>query len=220
MKTSDSIVNISKALAEAQKKISHASKDSKNPHFRSDYASLESVIDATKSALLDHGLFIIQSVDEKKLVTRIQHSSGEFFESSLEMLLQKNDMQGLGSAITYARRYSLASMLNIAQADDDANEASKQTKKAPDVAARVLNDKVDFNSYIIQFGKKMAGKKLGDFTVDDHIGMMSWLDGESKKKNRPIDGAAKEYYDIANAYVESKLGAPPPKVNTGELFPD
>ena len=103
------------------------------------------------------------------------------FESSLEMLC-KNDMQGFGLCqITYARRYSLASMLNIAQADDDANEASKQTKKAPtwlqgfwtikSILIRILSSSV-----------KMAGKNLVT-TVDDHIGMMSWLDGESKEKS-------------------------------------
>lgn len=124
MKTSESMINISKALVEAHKKIGHAKKDAKNPHFKNDYATLESVIDASKHSLLENGIIVIQSISEKYLTTRLQHTSGEFIESSIELLVDRSNMQGLGSAVTYARRYSLASMLNIAQSDDDGNEAS------------------------------------------------------------------------------------------------
>lgn len=96
----------------------------------------------------------------------------------------------------------------------------QETKKTPDVAARVLTDKIDFGSYIIGFGKKMAGKKLTDFHVDDHIGMLTWLDDQVKKSGKPLSDKAKDYYDVANAYVNSLIGEPPPKVNNDELFPD
>ena len=75
MKTSESVVSIAKALCEAQKKINHATKDSKNPHFKNDYASLESVIDSTKASLLEQGISVIQSVEGSTLETRLQHSS-------------------------------------------------------------------------------------------------------------------------------------------------
>ena len=133
MKTSNEIANIAKALCEAQKKINHATKDSKNPHFKNDYASLEAVIDATKASLLEQGIVVVQSVEGSTLETRLQHSSGEYFESTINLLMTKNDMQGLGSSITYARRYQLAAMLNISQADDDGNAASKP--KAPVIPA-------------------------------------------------------------------------------------
>lgn len=91
--------------------------------------------------------------------------------------------------------------------------------KVADVAAKVLLDNVDFKSYVINFGKKMAGKKLGDFPVEDHIGMMSWLDDQVKKDNKPLSARAKEYYDIANVYVDSLVGEKPPKIDEEEVIP-
>lgn len=124
---------ITKAIIKAQMKIKHAEKDASNPHFRSEYATLESVIDAVKEHLLENEVTIIQSqTPNNTLITRLQHSSGEFFQSEAVLLNNKNDMQGLGSAITYQRRYSIASMLCIAQSDDDGN-ASLQTKQGPQV---------------------------------------------------------------------------------------
>lgn len=95
----------------------------------------------------------------------------------------------------------------------------QDVKKAPDVAARLITDKIDFESYIIQFGKKMSGKKLTDFHVDDHIGMLTWLDDQVKKSGKPLSDKAKEYYEIANAYVTSLIGTPPPKVDNDEVLP-
>lgn len=130
MKSSESTKLISADLVKAHENIKHASKDSKNPHFKNDYASLESVIDATKAELLKCNIVMLQGMTEDglSLATRLQHSSGEFFETYTKVVLSKNDMQGLGSAITYARRYGGASINNISQADDDGNTASN---KAP-----------------------------------------------------------------------------------------
>src|SRR3569623_1400863 len=131
MRTSESVKQLSAALVNAQAKIKHAKKDSQNPHFRNDYASLESVIDATKEELLSQGVVLLQgmSADGSALTTRLQHNSGEFMETDCKILLSKQDMQGLGSAITYARRYAQAAILNISQADDDGNTASVKPQK-------------------------------------------------------------------------------------------
>jgi hypothetical protein len=128
MKTSESVAKIAQSLAKAHRNVKHATKDSKNPHFRNDYASLESVIDATKQALLDQEVVVIQGIGdaESTLTTRLQHISGEFIETECRLVLSKQDMQGLGSAITYARRYALAAIMNISQADDDGNDASNR----------------------------------------------------------------------------------------------
>lgn len=128
MKTSESVKLIAMALIRAQFKIKHATKDSNNPHFRNDYASLESVIDASKEAYLDEGIAVLQgmSPDGSTLTTRLQHGSGEFIETDLKLVLSKQDMQGLGSAITYGRRYALAAISNISQQDDDGNVASNR----------------------------------------------------------------------------------------------
>ncbi len=133
MKTSELTNLVAADLALAHAKINHATKDSNNPHFRNDYASLESVIDATKSALLSCNIVMLQGMSEdgQSLVTRLQHVSGQFYETYTKIVLSKNDMQGLGSAITYARRYAAAAINNISQADDDGNVASNRPASKP-----------------------------------------------------------------------------------------
>jgi hypothetical protein len=133
MKTSDSVINIAKALILAHGKIKHATKDATNPHFGKTYASLENVIDVTKQAYLESDIVVLQgmSSDGLTLTTRLQHASGEYYESEVKLMLSKQDMQGLGSAITYARRYSLAAFSNLTQADDDGNAASEGSQRKP-----------------------------------------------------------------------------------------
>lgn len=139
MKTSDQIDKVAAALLAAQKEIGNASKDSKNPHFKSSYASLGSVIEAVKEPANKHGILIVQSLssgtDGVSLTTRLIHTSGQWLEDTAHAPLAKMDAQGVGSAVTYLRRYSAASFFFITQADDDANEASapiaKTVAKAP-----------------------------------------------------------------------------------------
>jgi len=141
VRTSDSVTKITVDLIVAASKIKHAEKDSANSHFKNSYASLESCIDASKQILLDHNIVVLQAPNGKVLTTRLQHASGEFFESDTDLILSKNDMQSLGSAITYARRQSLTAFLNMSQADDDGNIASKKKEvkvvtKKPDTPAK------------------------------------------------------------------------------------
>lgn len=129
MKTSDSISKIAPALLAAQKAITFASKDATNPHFKNKYADLPAVIDAVKGPLNEAGIFFIQSPspsDDGKLhlTTRLIHESGEWIEDTAVTPLQKSDPQGVGSAITYMRRYSLAAITGLYQDDDDGNAAS------------------------------------------------------------------------------------------------
>jgi hypothetical protein len=124
MKTSDSIKAISVALVDSQTKIRFAVKDSTNPHFKSRYADLASVIDAIKESLNINGIAFIQTPTESPsgtlaLTTRLLHTSGEWIEDTAVCPLQKNDPQGYGSALTYLRRYSLSSICGLYQDDDD-----------------------------------------------------------------------------------------------------
>jgi len=116
------------ALAKAQAQIKGALKDSMNPHFRNRYADLESVWDACREALTSNGLSVVQGahyVDGQwVLTTQLLHTSGDLMESHVPLLNSKGDMQGLGSAMTYARRYGLAAMVGVVQTDDDGNAAS------------------------------------------------------------------------------------------------
>lgn len=129
MNTSETINKIAPALLAAQKAITFAVKDSKNPQFKTTYADLSSVIDAVKPALNDAGICFIQMAapsdrDTLALTTRLIHESGEWIESTATCPLLKVDPQGYGSACTYLKRYSLASAVGLYQDDDDGNGAT------------------------------------------------------------------------------------------------
>lgn len=128
MNKSEQINELSLALNKAQAMMGGAVKDASNPFFKSRYADLASVISACKDELTKNGLAVLQPVSSDEhgiyVETVITHSSGQWISSGqMKLLLSKQDMQGLGSAISYARRYSLQSMLNIPAVDDDAESA-------------------------------------------------------------------------------------------------
>lgn len=120
------------AMAKAQSQIKTALKDSKNPHFKSSYADLTSVWDACREALTKNGFSVIQRTDfdangEVWLETMLLHASGEHIASRYPLRPAKQDPQGYGSAITYARRYCLAAIVGVvADEDDDGNAASQR----------------------------------------------------------------------------------------------
>lgn len=117
------------ALAAAQAEIGGAAKNSENPHLRSQYADLASVWAACRLALASKGLCVIQrTLDTDGFVVSIEtilaHKSGQWISGTTTMRPSKSDPQGYGSALTYARRYALASMVGVAPEDDDGNAAS------------------------------------------------------------------------------------------------
>lgn len=124
MNTSESVVAITKALVAAKLKFAPVHKEKTNPAFRSKYADLGAYIDASEPALLANGILVIQALAVAdpgmvQLSTRLQHVSGEWFECTACIPLPKQDPQAFGSAVSYLRRYSLASMLSLAAEDDD-----------------------------------------------------------------------------------------------------
>lgn len=136
------------ALAKAQVEFKKAVKDAANPFFKSNYADLESVIDAVRPALSKNGLCVIQSTDfvGEKLVlkTILGHSSGQFIEGVYPINPVKNDPQGVSSAITYAKRVTLAAMVGaVATDEDDDAEASMgrnhQTQPKQEPKKEVVN---------------------------------------------------------------------------------
>jgi hypothetical protein len=117
------------ALAAAQAEMGKALKDSSNPHFKSKYADLASVMDACMPALSRHGIAVLQPAfddDSGRYVKTIfvHGETGESTECRVPLIVAKNDMQGYGSAVTYARRYGLMGMAGIAPDDDDGNAAA------------------------------------------------------------------------------------------------
>lgn len=125
------------ALAKAQGEMQNAARDSENPFFKSTYADLTSVWDACRGPLSKNGLSITQTFEnspEGKLMLRttLLHVSGGSVSSLLPIVPVKNDPQGVGSAITYMRRFSLSALVGIAPGDDDdGNAANGNEGKGP-----------------------------------------------------------------------------------------
>ena len=133
---STEINELASALSKAQGEFTAIPKGDLNPFFKSRYAGLPDVISAAAPILSANGLavsqFIVQNESgEDCLKTYLLHSSGQFIEHSMKMYLGKLDSQGMGSATTYARRYSYMSVLGlVADVDDDGNRASSQSRES------------------------------------------------------------------------------------------
>ena len=145
MKHSETIGAIAKALAAAQRAIRPAIKDATNPHFRSRYADLSACVEAVIDALNDNGIALMQRVspcDDGVIVeTVFVHESGEIINcGQLHVPASKQDAQGYGSALTYARRYSLMAACGIAPEDDDGNAATRRQSAAPAVPTPDITD--------------------------------------------------------------------------------
>lgn len=153
MMQSESIANLAKALSIVQGKLSHAKKDSANPFFKSKYADLESVWDACRDLLAANGLSVMQfpgttcmeiigqtPMATMSLTTILAHSSGEWIGQEMTVPMSKVDAQGAGSCISYMRRYCLAAVVGVVQADDDANAAvqSKSSSSMKSIAKDIL----------------------------------------------------------------------------------
>lgn len=133
---SEEIGELAKALACMQGAMENAKKTCDNPFFKSKYADLATVWDVCREPLTKNGLSVVQmpgAVDEKgnvEIATMLLHSSGQWIRSTMSIKATKVDAQGIGSAITYGRRYALAAMVGLAQEDDDGESAvGRDTKK-------------------------------------------------------------------------------------------
>lgn len=140
MKTSESIINITTAFLKAQREIVSVIKDSDNPYFKSKYADLSAVIDACKDQLNKQGIAILQPIDGMTVETILVHMTGEWFSSSTPIISKdEHNPQALGSAITYAKRYGLQSMVLLPAEDDDGNEASIPSKTVSQTPAKTTD---------------------------------------------------------------------------------
>lgn len=128
---SENINELMASLSKAQGKIQPASKDKSNPFFKSKYADLSSVWEACRESLSEHGLAVVQTVQQKPegmvLVTTLGHSSGQWIKSEMPIIVAKQDPQTIGSAITYYRRYSLSAIVGVAPNDDDDGEKAQSS---------------------------------------------------------------------------------------------
>ena len=140
MKTSESVVKIAPALLKAQKLMGGAKKAGENPYFKSKYATLGAVLEASKELLNDNGIVILQPQISNEFGTFVEttllHESGEFVSSQTKIVFAKEgDPQAQGSAISYARRYGLQSLLSMPAEDDDGEKAMTRQPKSEPVKA-------------------------------------------------------------------------------------
>lgn len=139
MNTSQEVTKLSQAMLKVQQQLQPAIKDARNTFVGNDYATLNSVMETCKETLISHGIWLTQlpcpapvelGTGHIALETKLIHAeSGEWISSTAVIPLPKNDPQGMGSAIAYARRYSLCAMLGIITEDDDGNAASNPDQK-------------------------------------------------------------------------------------------
>ena len=133
---SDEIKDLVGALAKAQGVMKPAVFNRVNPHFKTRYADFTSCMDACRAPLSDNGIAAIQycaTIDGKlNLVTMLAHTSGQWMKSEFPLIAAKMDSQGIGSAMTYAKRYSLCGMVGIVadeEGDDDGENAVGRGKQ-------------------------------------------------------------------------------------------
>ena len=132
MEKSTSIQNLTQGLAKFHAMVGRISKDAKNPFFKSNYASLPHIITEVAEPLEKAGLVITQFPNGDGLTTMLIHAeSGEYISATYTLqVVRQNDPQAQGSAISYARRYGLTSVLNLAISDDDAEAAMKPLRQS------------------------------------------------------------------------------------------
>jgi hypothetical protein len=197
MDKSESINELAMALSKAQSEITGAKKDSKNPFFGSNYADLASCWDACREALSANGLAVLQTTSrgepvtiqwetmdkesgevtqykvdtvETVIVTTLLHSSGQWISSPLPMIPRDASPQGIGSAITYGRRYGLCAMVGVAQVDDDGNTASGRP-----IASKGISPKGDLGKNVphdkAQATASHMLKLMNEDVIGDHDGI-------------------------------------------------
>lgn len=180
---SENINELAKALAAARKKFKAVKKEQTNPFFKSKYADLSAVIDATESALSEHGLSIVQSPithgTQAGVTTMLIHESGQWMRGDLLLPVAKGDAQGVGSAITYARRYSYQGIVNVAaETDDDANAASgKETQaKAATMPKPPARQAVPVNgeTFKVKFWRTAKAAKKTDDNIREYVGRLGY----------------------------------------------
>lgn len=191
MQASEQIDALAAALAAAQGELSTVGHDRENPHFRSKYATLAALWSTARPALARHGLAVVQGLsrdgDDLVCATRIMHASGQWIESTMSARPSKSDVQAVGSAATYLRRYALAAMVGLAsgEEDDDGEAATRpQDSRPPAAPARPARPLADILGDLEVTGAELdawlAAKGrpvVADLPDAERSKLGAWLDG-------------------------------------------
>jgi len=209
---------LAEALAKAQSEITEAEKDAVNPHFGKKYSTLTAVWAACREALTKNGLSVIQgtkTLENGKLVleTTLLHASGERVSFELPLVIEKQNMQGLGSALTYARRYGLSAIVGVSSdEDDDGNSASKgsvnQDKASqPDKKFTKAPEKTvlkgDLATFVMPFGK-FKNQQLADINYQElssYADFMAASMASDRAAGKKINSQGAETFEIVDQWL-------------------
>ena len=216
---SENINELADALSKAQGSIEGAVKDAKNPFFKSNYADLHSVIACAKAPLSENGLAVIQTtamIDAQLcLVTTLAHKSGQWIKAVMPVMLQKQDAQSMGSALTYLRRYSYQAICGISAKDDDGESAmvreDKHISKPEPVAKAPAADLAPPTSSDLLYALAKTGVNLDLAALD------RFLVSFALEKAKPVSAIIKsamsspDQLTRLSEHIVAYQGAPLPK---------
>lgn len=226
---SDDVSELTKALVKVQAVVEGAVKDKVNPHFKNRYADLSSVWEACRKPLTDNGLAVAQVLEAdgatSYLKTTLLHTSGQWIASLMPLPCDQRNMQALGSAITYARRYSLAAIVGVCPEDDDGNAAGEapardEPRHQPQAARRESSPppRHDGNGERRQYdgpprsGKALfaALKELGNQTGQDWIKYANDLGNLQGFAGRITEWSPNDVTLVWNVVQRKRSGQPAP----------
>jgi len=224
MNKSESIVKLAGALCEVQKTELFALTSKKNPFFKSKYADLSSVWDAIRAPLTSNGLAITQTMESNNMdgvtiETTLMHASGEYISGSLYIKPEKNTPQGLGSAITYGRRYALMAIIGVSPEDDDGEHAMERKREYKKEAHNKNNDKSDIPNAAIKKPdtKKKLSKaeiiKLENYIIDS--AKLLDMDAKTLQHNAEMAG---DLDDMLESVMKRKSGKQDVESNKGNWW--
>jgi len=201
---SESIANLVKALSTLQGELKDADKNALNPHFKSKYADLSEVLGNLRPLLAKNQLALSQFPSFENgivsVTSLLAHASGEWIESTASAPATKQDVQGVGSAITYLKRYSAAAIVGMASADqdDDGNSVStiQKVENKPIAKQEVKDfrpqtvDAAKIETIIQGYAKALVIAGISEAQVNDKIEI-----ARAVSKEKPFDAFSKEYGD-------------------------
>ena len=187
---SNEIGKLADALAKAQAEMEPATKDSSNPFFKSQYASLAACWAACRGPLSKHGLAVIQTTEPDNgnvtVISTLTHSSGQWIKGKLSVKPPKTDSQALGSCLSYLRRYSLSALVGLSTQDDDAEGTMSRPvagkKTAPNKAAPKPADMKKFLEAVTPLAEKMGPEIFDAFLTEYGIKSLDELKTREKQE--------------------------------------
>lgn len=220
MEQSVSIKELASALSKAQAEMHSAKKLGRNPHYKSTHATLESFLDGIREPFAKYGLALSQPVDVDAdgrvyLATILMHSSGEWLKSARPLCEKSCDPQGVGSSITYARRYDGMSMVGMPAEDDDGERAMARHKET-ETKKEEPKKAIDF---IFPFPGPWKGKRLGELTPQDLFLYVEDMIQQAKKAGKELKPQAQELVWATNAIEEDLTGLKGYSSNPDEFNP-